>query len=671
MQKLWAEIRRRNLHRVTAGYAVVAWVLFQGAGIAFPAFHMPDWALQLLVILLIAGLPILWVGLWLAHPAAEQAPTAQTPLHHTEWVLIGLLGLVLVATLAEFVVPQVQRSASSGGTASTAAQEASIAVLPFENLSSDKDAGYFAAGVQDEILTRLTKIGALKVVSRTSSAHFASKPDNLPEIAKELGVANIVEGSVQKAADAVHINVQLIRASTDDHLWAESYDRKLDNIFGVEGEVATAIAEALNAKITGKEKQAITVKLTDSPAAYDAYLRGLALNGTGEEADWRSAQQYFEQAVQVDPSFATAWALLAEDHAHLFFSGGDASEARRAAARAALDTAVRLRPDLAEVQLAQSFYQYWVERDYVGAAHRFEQLHAKWPNNADIVAAIGYIARRLGRWDESKKYLLQAIALNPLALQIRESAIDLLLVTRDFPAALRMSDDALNIWPDNLSLIADKAGVYQSMGELDQADALLDKVQPRPENSNMVTTIVAQAVFRHRYAAAINLIQGLLQLDRTGEEEGSTLSGTSRPTTSYLNVNLGDVQRLSGDEPGAKSNYLTGRDTLLTELNKQPNNASTYANLAWVYCGLGDREIAMKYAERAVSLIPISKDALDGADYELVLARVESRFGDRDRAIPALARLLKLPGYLTPAILRFDPEFDKLRGNPRFEALLH
>ena len=285
--------------------------------------------------------------------------------------------------------------------------ETSIAVLPFENLSSDKDAGDFAAGVQDEILTRLTKIGALKVISRTSSAHFASKPDNLPEIATQLGVANIVEGSVQKAGDAVHINVQLIRASTDDHLWAESYDRKLDNIFGVEGEVATAIAEALNAKITGKEKQAIIVKPTDNPAAYDAYLRGLALNGMGDEADWRSAQKYFEQAVQLDPSFATAWALLAEDHVHLFERRRRERGAPYCSTRR--PDVVRLQPDLAEVQLAQSYYQYWVERDYVGAALGFEQLHAKWPNNADIVAAIGYLARRLGRWDESRKYLFRRL----------------------------------------------------------------------------------------------------------------------------------------------------------------------------------------------------------------------------------------------------------------------
>jgi TolB-like protein/Tfp pilus assembly protein PilF/class 3 adenylate cyclase len=543
-----------------------------------------------------------------------------------------------------------------------AAPEKSIAVLPFDNLSRDPDNAYFASGIQDEILVRLAKIGALKVISRTSTQQYQSKPGNLSEIGRQLGVANILEGSVQKAGNVVHINVQLIRAATDEHLWAESYNRKLDDIFGVEGEVATAIAETLNAKVTGSEKQAITAKATNNPVAYAAYLRGGALYRKGASPEgYRSAQQFLEQAVLLDPGFATAWALLVRVDALQFFSGYDVTEARRGATRSALDTALRLQPDLAEVQLAQGYYQYWVERDYDAATRRFEQLLGKWPNNAEILEALGLILRRQGHWDQSKTYLDRAIVLDPLSPEMRQDAVQVRVFTRDFPAALRAIDDALTIWPDDIGFIGNKAFVYQQLGELDQAVALLNGLHPRPQDFPAIIAIINQARFRRNYAGAISQLQGLLQLEQASESAGFT--------SSFLNLNLAELRRLSGDASGAKTNYIQARDELLAMLKNQPNNADFCYSLALAYCGLGDREAAMNYAERAVNLMPVSKDALAGAFMETARALVEARFGDRDRAVPALARLLKLPGILTPTFLRLDPDFDLLRGDPRFEAL--
>ena len=540
--------------------------------------------------------------------------------------------------------------------------EKSIAVLPFDNLSRDPDNAFFASGIQDEILVRLAKIGALKVISRTSTQQYQSKPGNLSEIGRQLGAANILEGSVQKAGNAVHINVQLIRAATDEHLWAESYNRKLDDIFGVEGEVATAIAEALNATVTGNEKQAITAKATNNPVAYAAYLRGVALYRKGASPEgYRSAQQFLEQAVLLDPGFATAWALLVRVDALQFFSGYDVTEARRGATRSALDTALRLQPDLAEVQLAQGYYQYWVERDYNAARRRFEQLLGKWPNDSEILEALGLILRRQGHWDQSKTYLDRAIVLDPLSPAVRQDAVQVRVFTRDFPAALRAIDDALNIWPDDVGLIANKALVYLQLGELDQAVALLNGLHPRPADLPAIIAITDQARFRRNYAGAISQLQGLLQLEQASESAGFT--------SSFLNLNLADLRRLSGDASGAKTNYIQARDELLAMLKNQPNNADFYYSLASVYCGLGDREAAMNYAERAVNLMPVSKDALTGAFMETARALVEARFGDRDRAIPALARLLKLPGILTPTFLRLDPDFDLLRDDPRFQKL--
>ena len=542
------------------------------------------------------------------------------------------------------------------------APEKSIAVLPFENLSRDADNAYFAEGMQDEILARLSKIADLKVISRTSTQRFKSAPGDLREIARQLGVANVLEGSVQKSGDAVRVNVQLINALNDTHLWGDIYDRKLTDIFAVESEVATAIAEALNAKVTGNEKQAITAKATNNPEAYAAYLRGVALYRKGASPEgYRSAQQFLEQAVLLDPGFATAWALLVRVDALQFFNGYDVTEARRGATRSALDTALRLQPDLAEVQLAQGYYQYWVERDYNAATRRFEQLLGKWPNNSEILEALGLILRRQGHWDQSKTYLDRAIVLDPLSPAVRQDAVQVRVITRDFPAALRAIDDALNIWPDDVGLIANKALVYLQLGELDQAVALLNGVHPRPADLPAIIAITEQARFRRNYAGAISQLQGLLQLEQASESAGFT--------TSFLNLNLADLRRLSGDASGAKINYIQARDELLAMLKNQPNNADFYYSLALVYCGLGDREAAMNYAERAVNLMPVSKDALNGVFMETARALVEARFGDRDRAIPALARLLKLPGILTPTFLRLDPDFDLLRDDPRFQKL--
>jgi len=370
-----------------------------------------------------------------------------------------------------------------------------------------------------------------------------------------------------------------------------------------------------------------------------------------------------KDAVRLDPDFATAWARLAQLHAQLFFSGNDASDSRRAAARYALDTALRLQPGLAEVQLVQGYYQYWVERDYEGAAARFAELLARWPNNAEIVAALGLIARRQGHWDQAKSYLDQAVTLDPMSPDTRLNAADVRIWTHDFPGALRRLDEALNLWPDNLTLIADKALVCHQIGDLDRAEAVLRDVQPRAEVEVSIIATADQAEFRRKgYPDAIAQLEALRPRDET--------SDSAIYFSSFLNRNLGDLRRLAGDADGATFNYLQARDGLLRLLETQPNNADIHDSLALVYCGLGDREAALKASDRAIELMPITKDALGGAFKESTRAQIYARFGDSDNAIPALARLLHSPGcYFTPAILRLAPDFDPLRGDPRFQKL--
>jgi TolB-like protein len=690
MSSFLSQLKQRRVYRVAIGYAIAAWLAVQIAATVLPAFHAPEFVLPVLIVLLGVGFPVALVLAWafdVTPTGIEKTPegtgaVAAKNLRY-RWALAGI-GLAIAAVgvgaywwwhypgtkrvAAPNVASQNEANQNNAAGQKGAVPERSIAVLPVDNLSRDPDNAFFASGIQDEILTRLAKIGALKVISRGSTQQYQSKPANLSEIGKQLGVANILEGSVQKAGNAVHINVQLINAVTDAHVWAEIYDRKLDDIFAVEGEVATAIADALNAKVTGTEKQTITAKLTNNPQAYDAYLRGLALFRKSDDASTRSALQFLEQAVQLDPDFATAWALLAHVHAFQFFNG--AGTAGRNAARTALDAALRVRPDLAEVQLAQGYFQYYVEQDYDAAAARFEQLLGKWPNNADALQALGLIVRRQGHWDRAKTYLDKAVALDPLAPGPRVSASEVRIITRDYEGALRSIDEALNIAPDAPDFIAGKALVYIQMGELDQADVVLKGLHPSAADPLPIIAITNQARYRRSYAEAIKQLEGLLQVVQASGARGFAFS--------FLNSNLGDMRRLSGDATGARDNYIQARDGFLAMLKSQPEvppgaldgaRAGIYGSLAFVYCGLGDRDAAMQSAERAVELVPVAKDAVGGIQQEGTRAMVAAYFGDRERAIPALERLLKVPSFVTPASLRLDPDFDLLRGDPRFEEL--
>jgi serine/threonine protein kinase/Tfp pilus assembly protein PilF len=549
------------------------------------------------------------------------------------------------------------------------APDKSIAVLPFENLSEDKANAYFADGIQDEILTRLSKIADLKVISRTSTRQYQSKPANLREIAKQLGVANIVEGSVQKAADQVRVNVQLINAQTDSHLWADTYDQKLTDIFGVESEIAKRIAESLQAKLTGREEQALAVKPTNNPEAYDAYLRGLAFEARflfEAGMQWKAIDSY-ERAVQLDPNFALAWARLSRIHAMLYFNGGGTTLSQRDAAKKALENAQRLAPNSPETLLAMGYYQYWGLRDNGLAKTTFERVGKMLPGSSEVPAALAFIARREGHWDQGIAYYEQALALDPRNKELLLRAGGDYGMLRQFPAALKLFDRALDITPHDLNMIAEKAGVYQAEGNLEGAAKLLTQVNAQTPSDQAFAMKITQLRLERNLGEAIQLLQArLAQAHYASDFEKS-----------WDRVTLALVQRLAGDTAGAKVTAEQARNTLEALRKDRPDNALGFAVLlSQVYAVLGEKQSALKEAKRAIMLVPSAKDLVSGPGEEELLALIQTMFGENGSAISTLTRLLQssyiswlYDPALTPAFLRLDPLWDPLRGDAAFQKL--
>jgi serine/threonine protein kinase/Tfp pilus assembly protein PilF len=545
----------------------------------------------------------------------------------------------------------------------------SVAVLPFENLSDDPDNAYFADGIQEEILTRLASIADLKVVSRSSTQRYHSKPGNLAAIAKQLGVANILEGSVQKIADQVRVNVQLINAQTDSHLWADTYDRKLTDIFGVETEIAKGIATALQAKLNGREEQALAVKPTNNPEAYDAYLRGLAFEArtvmSFTDDEWK-AVGFYEQAVQLDPNFALAWARLSRANATLYFVQEDVSTVRREAAKRALEKAQKLEPNSPETLLALGYYQYWVLRDYSLARTTFERVREMLPGSSEVPYALGAVARREGNWDESVAYFEQALALDPHNIELLSEAATTYVVLRQFPNALKLIDRALDVLPNDPGLMAFKAACYHTEGNLQEAAKLLVDVNAQTNAERAFRVKVTQLRLERNYDEAIRLLQArVAQFHFVSEiEKGSD------------QVILAVVQRLADDDASAKATAEQARDTLQPLYKDQRDNPTFAALLSLSYAVLGNKELAVKEAERAIILLPSAKDQLRGPMFEENLALIQTIIGDNSRAMSILTRLLQTPylsdfwdGLITPARVRLDPLWDPLRSDPAFQKL--
>jgi eukaryotic-like serine/threonine-protein kinase len=577
---------------------------------------------------------------------------------------IGVAAVVaLFAGLALFYAWRGGRTAPARATAVT---EKSVAVLPLQNLSEDKENAFFADGVQNELLSNLSKIKDLKVISRTSVMQYKSGTRrNLKEIAQQLGVSNVVEGSVRRSGDHVRVSVQLIDTRTDRHVWAENYHRKVADSVSLQGELATEIASAVGATLSPQEKARVVAKPTNNSAAYDAYLRGRALVPWSwgyfrHEGDPDAAIRLFQEAVKLDPNFALAWAYLSTAELFSYWLGFDQSPARLAAVKSSLDRALALDPNLPEVHLALGYYRR-NEGDHTGALTEFRQAEKGLPNSAAVIGAIAGAQKGLGHWEEAIAELRRGIELDPRNAIASNNLALTYSELRRFPEALATLDRVLAWAPTNARALVIKAEVFLGMGDLQAAEPLL-------ENPDMPPLLRARcALFQRRYAAAIEILSRAL----ANPSNGNPIEIVDR------GLSLALSQQRAGDVSAARATYQKAVRDLQRQLEKVApgslHEAQTHAQLGLAYAGLSEAASAIVEGQKAMAIRPSSKHLEYGPDIEATMANIYALLGDADHAIPLLKRLLQTPHgsamWLTPATLRLDPNWDPIRNDPRFQEL--
>lgn len=679
-RNFFGELKRRNVYKVAVAYAVVAWLLIQVATQVFPLFELPNWSVQMVVLAMVIGFPIAVALSWAFEITPEgikregDVDRRRSIARKAGRKLTALLVLLaaVAAGLMVFRFLHSQQAVEKVKSTSLAAEidSKSIAVMPFANLSDEKANAYFAEGIQDEILTRLSKIADLKVISRTSTQHYASVPGNLPEIARQLGVAHILEGSVQKLGNRVRVNVQLIKAANDFHLWVDSFDRNLTDIFSVESDIANAIADQLQVHLTGPEKEVIAAKPTDNPEAYDAYLRGLAytLRTQNTPANYLGAQKYFREAVRLDPRFALAWALLSYVDARGYHTTNlQPTIALREEARQAFETALALDLNLGEAWVAKGYYHYGCVNDFETAVRCYEQARKFLPNSSLVPQSLAFVARDQGQWERSESYFNEAERLDPRNVNLLTRHAQFYIALRRFPEALRKLDLILEVVPNDIDALVEKAAIAQAEGDLPRAATLLAQVQPAAGDPTAWEQLAYQAILERRPAQIIPRLKEIL--------------ARPDPDVGYLNGELrfwlGWAQEVAGDHTAAQETWREARAELEAFLEEQPENWSLLDDLALIAMGLGEKAAAFTFIERAIALHPIEKDAANSPQSIDILARIAARLGEPERAMAALEKILSIPCNgglatgmpLTPALLRLDPMFDLLRNDPRFQKL--
>ncbi len=666
------ELKRRKVYRVAVGYVIAAGGVIQLASAVFPAWDLPNWALRLTVLLLLVGFPIALILAWAYEVSPNgirmtpRLPFAEGHAHRRRNIfLLGFSGLTLAAVAGFFLLPRL----------AAIHVEKSIAVLPFENLSSDKENAYFADGIQDDILTNLAKIRDLKVISRTSVMGYRGNPPNAREIGKALGVGAVLEGSVRREGNRVRLNVQLIDTETDQHLWAEDYDRDLTDVFAIQTDLAQKIAQELKAQLSPSEREQITRQPTENGEAYLAFVQANSWHSSLEEVSkLKEAEQLYQRAIELDPKFSLALANLSILESwiyHTFEPTGVRRELARSYAQRALD----LQPDSPEAHLALGFSFYYGDRDYNAALKELAIAERAMPNESQISLVIGAIQRRQGRWAESTANLEKAASLSPNDTWVLLNLAYNYWMVRDYEAANRVIDRGLAIEPRSISLWELKSGIaIDEKGDFSVAEKSFDVLAKPPGKSSGKGSQELSVEKRADLAlsrANIALMEG--QYDKAlaalGDAKDEALSGHPG---GLLGKRLltGVVQQKLGHAGEAQAAFTAAKEIASDDVRAAPNDAARHAKLARALAHLGEKEAAIAEAKRATELLPESADAFEGPAITAALAEVYALTGENAKAIELLDGLLNRPSGVTVASLRVDPAMDRLRDDPKFQELL-
>jgi TolB-like protein/Tfp pilus assembly protein PilF len=654
------EVKRRKVYRVAAAYIIAAGGVIQLASAAFPAWELPNWSLRLVITLLLLGFPIALMLAWAYDITAQgvrATPTAAVQASHRRRNVIMLVatGVAISAAAGFFLLPRV----------SAHKVDKSIAVLPFQSLSDEKENAYFADGIQDDVLTNLSKIGDLKVISRTSVMPYRGKASNLREIGKALGVGTILEGSVRRIGNRVRVNVQLINAENDEHIWAEDYDRELTDVFAIQTDLAQKIANELRAKLSPSEKAQMEHRPTENGEAYLAFVQAHNLQSAIEDFEkLKQSEQLYDRAIELDPNFALAIARYSQLESWIV-NDREKTAARREKARSLAERALQLQPELPEAHLARGFSYYYGDNNYDAALKEFEIAQRGLPNDAEVYLAIGAIQRRQGKWKESNANLEKAVSLNPKDVWPLQNLAFNYQMLRDFDKANKTVDRALALNPTALGPleIKSKLAIFEK-GDFSVAEKAFAAVKSIPMSGEQkAKTAIGRTdilLLERRYREALQEAESLP--DDLFAPFPAHLFGKY-----YL---LGIARKALQDELGAREAFLKAKSIAENQLEQSPDDAVLRVFLAKVLAWLGEKDAALAEAQRATDLRPETKDAFGGPEIAGGVAEVHTIVGDNDGAIEILDGLLSRPSAVTVQALKVNPIWDSLRSDPRFEALV-
>ena len=667
---------------------IVAWLLMQMGDTLAPALHLPEWINSALAFFIILGFPLALVFAW----AFEMTPDGlkrEKEIDRTSSVstatgqklnlaVITLLSLAVIYFVFERVttdapqedqVAQVATDKTEAGPTPVKARadSKSIAVLPFANRSNVADDLFFTDGIHDDLLTQLAKVDDLKVISRTSVMEYRDTSKKIPEIANELGVATILEGGIQRAGKRIRINAQLIDVETDEHLWAETFDREMtvENIFDIQSEITRQIVTAVRGELSSEEIVSLNQLPTENLDAYEAYMHAkAAMNESAYTAEkYLKAQEWAERAVKLDPDFTWAWAILAETNGHAIWIGFDSSAERAEAAKYALDQAMAKNANSAEAKTALASYLYRIKGDYTGALDALQKVSRMNPGDARTMFLVGSTQRRIGQFDEAIASFEKALRLDPLNGQTLSDYLLTLMYNAEYEKGVRLAEDAIQRFPEAHNLKSHLAFMYINWkGDLSTARALLNDMTPRA-GFEFVTLATRLPLYERDFDQALAVwdLPEVMQYS----SYGSSPSG-------WRGVGLGQIHLLLGNPQEASEKLETFISNQSSrEILSIRNRALTMINIALAYALTDQPQKALETMEEAKSIIALTKDGLAGAMLDGSAARVLALAGEHERALKEVERLIDTPGStITRWNLTLDPRWDFFRDNARFNELI-